>query len=127
MTKQNRIKDIIEWFNYYEQAQGEPWDMSQKYDSYLRETKSEEFPTEWYDEAVEIFQPYLDNLEKESSFNNEMEYSGYDCYDTQLRVTYNTETKEITVGTFEREYDLVMDIKDFDAKLSAGEIQFFKK
>ena len=68
----------------------------------------------------------MTNLKLEFTEGKEQTYEGYDCYDTQLNITYNTETKEITVGTFEREYDLVMDIKDFDAKLSAGAIQFFK-
>ena len=69
----------------------------------------------------------MTNLKLEFTEGKEQTYEGYDCYDTMLSVRYNTETKEITVGTFEKEYDLVMDIKDFDAKLSAGEIQFFKK
>ena len=68
----------------------------------------------------------MTNLKLEFTEGKEQTYEGYDCYDTQLSITYNIETKEIRVGTFEREYDFTMHIKDFDAKLSTGEIQFFK-
>jgi len=69
----------------------------------------------------------MTNLKLEFTEGKEQTYEGYDCYDTQLSITYNIETKEIRVGTFEKEYDFTMDINAFDNKLLAGEIQFFKK
>ena len=41
----------------------------------------------------------MTNLKLELTEGKEQTYEGYDCYDTQLNITYNTETKEIKIHT----------------------------